>query len=82
MELKEYILNNGYTLRKFAEMLDITPVYLSACITGRFKMGPKVIKKVMSLTNGQVSNDEIVSKIKRCPHCGCRCTSRKIMPKK
>jgi len=70
MNLREYIKREGYSLEKFAKKLDITRHHLSMCTSGKSKMGVKTLRKVIKLTNGEVTKDDIAMPARCCKSCG------------
>lgn len=81
MNLKEYIKSKGYKLEEFAEMLDVTRHHLSMCINGKSKMSRKLMKRVMVITKGHVSPDDVCLPKGCCRLCGQMLVSKDLIKK-
>ncbi len=62
MELKKYLESNYITKRGFAKKLGVTESTLYNIISGRAYPAAKVAQKIVELTNGEVTFEELFKK--------------------
>ena len=67
MWLDEWLFKRRMKANAFAKMLDITPQYLYDIISGRRICGPKVARKIIELTEGEITEHDIFHGPKRLP---------------
>jgi len=61
MKLKTYLYKQGYGFSvKFAQKLEIHPVYLSTLASGRCRPSPDLAQKIVEATNGEVTLEELL----------------------
>lgn len=61
MQLKEYLLKNDLSARKFAKKIKYTPQSVYSYLHGRTNISLKFAKMVEKATNGEVTVSEIVN---------------------
>ena len=65
MWLDEWLLKRYMKANTLAQMLDVHPQYLYAIISGRKTCGKKLAKKIVEVTEGQVTEEDIFRGPKR-----------------
>ena len=56
-KIKYYLLDRDMTLKDFSEILDISPVYLSGIVNGKYKPSKKLARQIAKATNGEIIFD-------------------------
>ncbi len=73
MNLTEYFLKQGITLKEFSESIEYSTQYVSSIMKGRMKPGAKFIRDIERATNRQVTREELLRVTKsdstRCFYC-------------
>ena len=54
MNLKAYLATEGVTVKKFAEILEIDPRYMSRIMNGHLAPGKRLKRDIETLTEGKV----------------------------
>jgi len=62
MDLEEYIRSNGIKKQYFAKQLGVTPQALSRIMSGRGAPRQKTAQKIVELTNGEVTFEDLFKK--------------------
>jgi|HubBroStandDraft_2_1064218.scaffolds.fasta_scaffold85283_2 plasmid maintenance system antidote protein VapI len=64
MNIREYLDENGISVTDFADILEYSRTHVNLVIMGHSKPGIKMIKKIINITGGKVSAEELMN-IKR-----------------
>jgi DNA-binding transcriptional regulator YdaS (Cro superfamily) len=64
MELKLYLVKNRIKVHEFAEKLGCSRTHLSEVISGKKKAGTSLAKLIEFTTNGEVTEEEVISAYK------------------
>lgn len=55
MKLKSYLEENNMTLKDFAQIIDVSPAYISSISKGKYYPGARLERDIERLTGGQVT---------------------------
>lgn len=61
MQLREYLDQNKITISDFARETEFTRTFLSLLLSGKSRIRPRTARLLASFTNGNVSEEEILS---------------------
>ena len=60
MKLKLYIIENGFNVKQFAELLGCSRMHLSNIIHGRIKAGKFLAQAIENITDGAIKASDIL----------------------
>ncbi len=58
MKLKKYLKESGYRGKWFAEQIPCSEGYFSDFVTGKAKPSSIIMRRIATLSNGQVTEDD------------------------
>lgn len=61
MDLKTYLVQNRYTVTAFCKLLGCSRIHLYGILKGRRRCMPMLGKLISKVTNGEVTEEEMVS---------------------
>lgn len=72
VELRQYLLENGLTIKQAAEMLDVHRNHLSQIVNKKLYPGKLLAKEIVRFTKGKVTTPELLPESEPiiCPTCG------------
>lgn len=64
MDLRSYLRKKGLLIYQFAALIDYDRTTLQEVMKGRRKAGKKLIKKIVEQTDGEVTEQDLLSYVK------------------
>lgn len=75
MDINEYLYKHKIAVLDFAELVGVTPQYLSKIAHGKYKPSPKLIKWIIEASDGKITEQGLLNPGRKfCIKCGQRHT--------